>query len=247
VTAILVYGFWFGFHMEGPTSLPSPPNTATAPTSPATISSPNPTTAPTEKPSQPKETERTDSVAVFIPGQESPPSPWLPLAPLGLLLAAGAWLAFREEQGGVVKDSPEFVNALKIWMPLITAKQNTPRSIKRFLNKVRYLAMRQRPQGEVKRTGVATQTNGAPGEDGKVIPESILVALSAVQQAYPEWTEKNQSWTQFFSEHPQSDRAAHELYQCMAEHNQKFTNKLTAEDTFSPTFIEISKGIRVRS
>ena len=40
-----------------------------------------------------------------------------------------------------VQDRPEFLTALKLWLPLIHARHPTPRSIKRFQNHTRFLAM----------------------------------------------------------------------------------------------------------
>jgi hypothetical protein len=192
------------------------------------------------------EKERSSGRAEFIPGQSSRPTTWPVIAPLILMLVVVAWVAWRKREEVVVKDSPEFVEALKIWLPVITAKQNTPRSVKRFLNRVRYLAMLQRPQEETARPIIATQTNGKPAENGKVVPESLLVALSAVQQAYPEWIAKNPSFTKNISERIPDDQETYDLYRFMAEHNQEFNN-WAAADTFWPTFVEMSKGIRVQS
>jgi len=44
----------------------------------------------------------------------------------------------------VVRDSAEFTKALAIWRSVVFARRRTPRSFKRFLNRVRYMAMRQR-------------------------------------------------------------------------------------------------------
>lgn len=71
----------------------------------------------------------------------------------------------------VVRDSTTFKDALRIWHPVVYAGQPTPRSIKRFMNRVRFLAMRQRANRE-----------GPDRQDGrKSIPESVLVALAAMQ------------------------------------------------------------------
>lgn len=179
------------------------------------------------------------------------------IAPLILLLVVVAWVAWRKREEVVVKDSPEFVEALKIWLPVITAKQNTPRSVKRFLNRVRYLAMLQRPREEthistngifsrVFQTNGTAQANRTAAQEKKVIPESLLVALSAVQLTYPEWIEKNSSFTTNASERIQTDDELYELYQVTAAHNQKFHN-LKMADSYWSAFVEMSKGIRVQS
>ncbi|HVR11474.1 MAG TPA: P-loop NTPase fold protein, partial [Thermoanaerobaculia bacterium] len=68
----------------------------------------------------------------------------LPFVLLGLVLAGfGVWrLSIPPDV--VIHDSREFEEALSRWHPLIFSWRNTPRAIKRYLNRVRYLAMLQR-------------------------------------------------------------------------------------------------------
>ncbi|HYR30047.1 MAG TPA: P-loop NTPase fold protein [Thermoanaerobaculia bacterium] len=105
-----------------------------------------------------------------IPGEVRPH--WLPNWPMPLffvvLILVAAALRNRKP-GLIVHDSEEFVAALEAWQPLIFAKHRTPRSLKRFINRVRYLAMRQRPQAD----------ETVPDE----MPESALVAMAAMAQA----------------------------------------------------------------
>jgi hypothetical protein len=58
---------------------------------------------------------------------------------LGVLIGALVWLRAPVV---VVKDSEAFVQALGIWYPVIIAKPFTPRTLKRFLNRVRFAAAR---------------------------------------------------------------------------------------------------------
>lgn len=94
----------------------------------------------------------------------------------------------------VVKDSPNFMDALKIWHPLIFSRQSTPRSIKRFMNRIRYLAMRQRAVTEGERSWWRRlMSSGLPKElppeaaasaaENAVepIPDEALVALAAIE------------------------------------------------------------------
>jgi hypothetical protein len=59
------------------------------------------------------------------------------------LLFGGAAVFYRERQ--IVRDSPEFATALRCVKPLLTAINATPRAIKRYQNRMRYLAARLRP------------------------------------------------------------------------------------------------------
>jgi hypothetical protein len=53
----------------------------------------------------------------------------------GLAALLAVWLA---GPGVVVRDSPAFTRALRLWTPLILARGYTPRALKRFLNHVRF-------------------------------------------------------------------------------------------------------------
>jgi len=75
-----------------------------------------------------------------------PSSHWrlLPFVLLGVVFAGlGAW-RLSVAPDVVIHDSREFEEALARWHPLISSGRNTPRAIKRYLNRVRYLAMLQR-------------------------------------------------------------------------------------------------------
>ena len=82
-----------------------------------------------------------------MPGQTAPLplSAWL--LPLLVLLGATAITLIRRPHV-VERDSRDFRTSLATWLPLVAARQNTPREVKRFVNRVRLLAMRQRAEGE---------------------------------------------------------------------------------------------------
>jgi hypothetical protein len=73
---------------------------------------------------------------------------WMWWTPTIFVLAAavlfGTALAIHNERQ-VVRDSPEFARALRAVKPLITTGNPTPRAIKRYQNRMRYLAARLRP------------------------------------------------------------------------------------------------------
>lgn len=102
-----------------------------------------------------------------------------------------------------VNDSEAFRHALRIWLPVVQQRRNTPRAIKRFGNRIRYMAMLQ--QGEtldesvldefcqrVKNWGFHTSTQPSsvanttlvPAAPGKAIEEHRLVALGAIHDVY---------------------------------------------------------------
>lgn len=57
-----------------------------------------------------------------------------------IFLPVGYWV-FSRRSGIVIKDSDDFTKALDIWSKIIFMKNLTPRSVKRFINRVRYFAM----------------------------------------------------------------------------------------------------------
>ena len=93
----------------------------------------------------------------------------------------------------VTQDSQNFTDALEqVWYPLVLAKQNTPRAAKRFVNRVRYLAMRQRAyseQGSMWERVLFPQRLREPSSAEKLetIPEPLLVAMAAIEQLEPVW------------------------------------------------------------
>lgn len=119
-----------------------------------------------------------------------PPSPAVPPALLAGGLALGCvglwawltrarWLAWLGEQGWLrtlkvtlggaerTRDSPAFAIALDVWHHVIIRGDPTPRGLKRFVNRVRFLAMLELAQ---------------PAEAR--IPEDLLVALAALHHAF---------------------------------------------------------------
>ena len=108
-----------------------------------------------------------------------------------LLLVANVVLTTRP--GLVTHDSQQFTDALgKVWYPLVLEKQNTPRAAKRFVNRVRYLAMRQRyyrDRASLWERTLFPQRLASPERAQKPprIPEPIMVALAAMEQSDPAW------------------------------------------------------------
>ncbi len=145
---------------------------------------------------------------------------WLAVAIL--LVGAGLWVLTNLPEVEV-HDSEEFATALESWYPLLYADRPTPRSIKRFLNRVRFYAMYQR-RSEAPRSRVSvvlsrwlrwlsprrarSAESGSPaavpdretsrprrtGEAAVEIPEGILVGLATLQEAHPEWLEAEEFW-----------------------------------------------------
>jgi hypothetical protein len=92
---------------------------------------------------------RTVTAPKIVAGISAPSATWLGAWPIyvavfGVFAVASALLRRPSQQR--VSDARPFTNALAVWHPLVmtTGAHNTPRAARRFQNKVRYLAMRQR-------------------------------------------------------------------------------------------------------
>lgn len=161
----------------------------------------------------------------------------------------------------VVKDSPEFIDALKIWHPVLIAKRNTPRSVKRFINRVRYFAMWQSAETEPQSVwqklavwvGIKQREETMQVER---IPESILVALSAIHHFGPSLVELVSKWRYTTNGFQGFELDAVEqriglaestllaTFQAIKEHSEKFnTWPPTKED--HERFEILSAGIRI--
>lgn len=91
-----------------------------------------------------------------------------------------------------VHDSGAFNEALSVWLPVVRRRHTTPRAIKRFINRIRYLAMLQ--QGEkLDRSFIDELLKRQPGAHksrGRAVSEHRLVALGALHELFREtWRE----------------------------------------------------------
>jgi len=136
------------------------------------------------------------------PGSSPRPDPWKlswPELAAIALLAAIAYSTLVGTGKGARHDSPKFIEALEIWYPLVIERQGTPRAVKRWMNRVRYLATREMPASELRSPFerfadwyvARTQGKVAPPEGAvaggaekqpEKIPEEIVVALAAIHE-----------------------------------------------------------------
>ena len=120
---------------------------------------------------------------------------WLPLL-AWFLLALGVVAYTMKMPVRRPRDSADFKKALEIWKPWILLNRQTPRAIKRYLNRVRYMAMRFRTEPESPSIGLAEALSrlfhrqdvtekDLPTSDTQF--EANLVAFSAIQAVDMPW------------------------------------------------------------
>ncbi|HEX2091382.1 MAG TPA: YCF48-related protein [Longimicrobiaceae bacterium] len=123
---------------------------------------------------------------------------WIGLA-LTLLLA---WRRLANRAEPTLQDSQAFRVALKAWAPYVARQQTTPRAFKKFLNRVRYYAMRQRiadpsPTRWRRLLDRVTGRVREPGLREGSIPEDVLVALAALHECEPGKIRESDTYSEF--------------------------------------------------
>ncbi|MEP7344764.1 MAG: P-loop NTPase fold protein [Gemmatimonadaceae bacterium] len=122
-----------------------------------------------------------------------------------------------------VDDSDAFTQALKAWSPVLFRKFNTPRSAKKFLNQVRFLAMAQRTRAPLQRPveelvhtflhwswvqRVRDALGAWRGRDVDWLPGDVpdisLVTLRVVAEQYPAWLDDPAFWDANIGEYAKS-------------------------------------------
>ena len=199
VAAVIGVGFWYGWHAPSPSRGTAPSIVASAPD---TAPPPDGGTTPGPRDKLLDVDDGLEGPARFVVSAPGAKSVWPLVWPLALLPLVGLWVLLSRPPV-IVQDSEEFADALRTWHPLVYSKSRTPRSMKKFLNRVRYYAMRQRPltpelsrwaafvqavrRALGRQTPDVTASQAAPGDH---IPEDALVALSAIEHGWPEVLEE---------------------------------------------------------
>jgi photosystem II stability/assembly factor-like uncharacterized protein len=135
----------------------------------------------------------------------------------------------------VVRDSPAFRRALGVWQPLLLARRPTPRTLKQFVNRLRYAAMRLRAdEPEPTFADRILSLLGRPFARGATPPparppgrEAGLVASSVLYDLWPTCTEEQ--WRRLIREGTVGDdappsvrQAADRIECCLERHRTAF-------------------------
>jgi len=187
-----------------PTSTPPPPS-ATSTAASVTSETPAPSATPSSTP-----VKGEIGSAKFTSGQTGSAPLWTILLVAAAILTPGI-IRLSRRTGAVIEDSPAFITALERWFPfLITRTEMTPRSIKRFVNRLRYFAMMEgsfQPAARwwerlgrfLERKPDAKARDKQPSAAGT--PEELLVALATIHERHHSWFDADyEAFRQKFSE-----------------------------------------------
>lgn len=175
------------------------------------------------------------------------PAWWLPLLLLGIAGGIAA-LALVRRPNPVVRDSAAFRDALEIWNPVVATALRTPRAVKRFQNRVRYLAMMARHSRRALTFGDELRMwllrrHEAPSDAPVGDPSPELVAIGALDKALPGW-ERAPDLRDAVTRVEQADlREA--LDAALGAHHQRFD--LDKVQRFVPLFRRIANGVRLEA
>lgn len=123
---------------------------------------------------------------------------------IGLIWGLVIWAMKRPDR--IVTDSADFNDALGVWQEWILQAHQTPRGLKRFLNNIRYLAMRYRSEPEPEMPSVWKSIRGLFVKESATfsideqrsddaINEAELVALSAIYALDPSYVTDDQKYS----------------------------------------------------
>ena len=183
VVAFLISSAWLGLDLA----------TRSLPTVAASSAAPSSAPAPADaiKPSASPPNVGAEGAATLRPAPTSPPLTSADLSDAGLttrgvlgtvppvaVVLAFAFLLIivsfqflpRLQIEPVVSDGPQFQDALKIWLAGITKTRETPRAVKRFVNRLRFMAMRLRD----------LSTEARKGGRHPPLDEADLVAMAVI-------------------------------------------------------------------
>ena len=233
VTTILGAGGYFGSRMFQT----APESTAFESTAPERFSStgttepigPTPDPIVTPDPSSDPGGATAEALSGFVPGAKDVVPWWVSLLPVWLWLFAtviAITLLLWRRQEKRIQDSPAFTAALKIWHPLILATTNSPRQMKRFMNRVRYLAMASSVAAPATKSVVGEKVERSSRLE--TFSESELVALSTLQDLEKDLVLASLRGTNEGA--PVAEN--HEIDQALNEHRGRFENDEITKEVF---------------
>jgi len=160
---------------------------------------------------------------VLLPEEPATTVIWLTVVIGAAVLALVIFLVVRFGRSPQEHDSPQFTRAVAVWHALLYRAAQTPRSMKRCVNRIRYYAMLQRendlPPGRLHTwilvikafidalfdnekdpaESFADPDDTPFGKPTGRIPPEVLVPLGMLQHVHPEWLEYDAFWDDTFA------------------------------------------------
>ena len=173
----------------------------------------------------------------FAPAPLSDSTLFFWVAVLGIAgMAAVGVVGLLRQPDVVVRDSSQFTQALRIWIGQITAKRETARSLKQFINRLRYFAMRMRTEEPeptywdrlLWSTGLWHRPSATPPTDFK---EADLVQWSVLYEVCPAALDDESG-------------VPIEIAELMKAHAKQFERNSEKRDEERNQFRELTNGFR---
>ena len=208
------------------------------------------------------ETTSVTVAAARVSAHREPPE-WPVEGILGLMVLALClvlWWRIRHSEDQQIEDSPIFKDALRIWSPLVRARVNSPRELKRFANQVRYLSMvtgggtllgRSPPSESLivaltALQGVARTPSAGGEERSRSLPPGLVQLLATTEQgSVDEFAEEIDQWVTEAVPTAERDRFLPLLKAALAKHRETFPGEAVNEDLLRRFHI-MASGIMVR-
>jgi hypothetical protein len=190
---------------------------------------------------------------------------WSALAMVPLLAIAGLiTLLLLRRTLYQTRDSAQFKDALEIWTPVVACKRNTPRAIKRFGNRLRYLAMLQQGEEQDKTLLDLLQehlkqwrrrndeASDVAADQQSALSEHQLIALGALYEVLDvHWKERMKA---IFSSGPDNESSliagygkafVHQVQQAARGHQNRFDTMWPPSDAEIEVFERLVAGVRL--
>ena len=251
IIAGLCLARWIPGPEQGGIGRASAPAIAATAAEPATRASPAPgTAAPAVARPQQRRLPQAEAVRPAQQGTLLMLFTWLGLA-LAPALVTGAIVMLRllRKTANETRDSERFTRALEIWTPVVAAKRYTPRSIKRFGNRVRYLAMLQQgeqnddTQLDILKRHVKALIRRQPAELTSVrrdaLAEHQLIALGAIHELC------GVNWTHAMATNQWNDPAVRIVEKAIAAHREEFETDWPPSPAEISVFERLLSGVRL--
>ncbi|CAL4868175.1 Ycf48-like protein [Asticcacaulis sp. MM231] len=195
--------------------------------------------------SYPEQTQTDSVVLIHRSGQKTGPI-WIIYLSIVLSFSAVAifYILYRARRHVAIEvDSADFSDAFSIWLPAIIAHDQTPRYIKRFANRIRYVSMMKAiskmPTDPISRFWLDLRNFGRPtgkseAEAPSAIADNVIVALGSYYEVFGLDWEKH-------LRNPENETVA----SCVRKATHRFSTSWPPDQKQIDIFKALLAGVRV--